>query len=88
MVITLRRGALTAQADTLGGELVSLRREGTEYIWSGDPAYWSGRNPLLFPIVGALKNGVVDIGGPSVSGRTIPPWSSIPSPLTCGSATA
>ena len=65
MVITLRHGALTAQAETLGGELVSLRREGTEYIWSGDPAYWSGRNPLLFPIVGALKNGVVDIGGQS-----------------------
>ena len=49
---------------TRGGELVSLRnREGTEYIWQGDPAFWSGQNPILFPIVGSLKDGRVDING-------------------------
>lgn len=64
MRITLRRAGLTALADTMGGELVSLRdREGMEYIWEGDPAYWSGRNPILFPIVGGLKEGTVRIGG-------------------------
>lgn len=64
MQIKLRRGGLTALADTMGGELVSLRDwQGTEYIWGGDPAYWSGRNPILFPIVGGLKDGKVEIGG-------------------------
>ena len=64
MRITLRRGSLTAETETLGGELVSLRdRRGTEYIWNGDPAYWSGRNPVLFPVVGSLKGGKVSIGG-------------------------
>lgn len=64
MELTFQKGGLTARADTLGGELVSLRDQwGTEYIWNGDPAYWSGRNPVLFPIVGGLKNGRVDIGG-------------------------
>ena len=63
MRITLSRGALEAAVRTRGGELVSLRRGGTEYIWSGDPAFWSGQNPILFPIVGSLKNGQVDIGG-------------------------
>lgn len=64
MELTLRKNSLIARAETLGGELVSLRaRRGTEYIWSGDPAYWSGRNPVLFPIVGGLKDGKVDIGG-------------------------
>ncbi len=64
MRITLRRGGLTAETETLGGELVSLRdRRGTEYIWNGDPAYWSGRNPVLFPVVGSLKGGKVSIGG-------------------------
>ena len=44
MEIVLKRGGLTARVDTMGGELVSLRdAEGTEYIWGGDPAYWSGR---------------------------------------------
>ena len=64
MQIVLKRGGLTALADTMGGELVSLRdAAGTEYIWGGDPAYWSGRNPILFPIVGGLKDGTVRIGG-------------------------
>jgi galactose mutarotase-like enzyme len=64
MQITLRRGALTAAAETHGGELVSLwDGQGAEYIWDGDPAYWTGRNPILFPIVGALKNGTVEING-------------------------
>ena len=39
MQIVLKRGGLTALADTMGGELVSLRdAAGTEYIWGGDPA--------------------------------------------------
>lgn len=53
-----------AIADSHGGELVSLRdTKGTEYIWSGDPAFWAGRNPLLFPIVGSLKGGKVQFDG-------------------------
>lgn len=64
MELTLRRDGLTAKVDTMGGELVSFRdRRDVEYIWSGDPAYWSGRNPVLFPIVGALQDGKVEIGG-------------------------
>ena len=63
MRFTLSRGALDAAVQTRGGELVSLRRNGAEYIWGGDPAFWSGQNPILFPIVGSLKDGQVDIGG-------------------------
>lgn len=64
MQITLQKGPFTAAVDTRGGELISFRDgAGTEYIWGGDPAYWAGRNPILFPIVGSLKNGRVDIGG-------------------------
>lgn len=60
MTLNLKLGGRTAVIDTLGGELVSYRDEaGIEYIWGGDPAYWSGRNPLLFPIVGRLNKGTV-----------------------------
>lgn len=62
MEIQLRRGALTATAETLGGELVSLRGD-REYIWGGDPAWWTGRNPVLFPIVGSLQNETVRFDG-------------------------
>lgn len=66
MDFTLSNASLTAGVQTHGGELVSLRdRSGTEYIWRGDPAFWSGQNPVLFPIVGSLKEGRVEINGQS-----------------------
>lgn len=64
MQLSLQKGPYTAVADTRGGELISFRDDaGTEYIWCGDPAYWPGRNPILFPIVGTLKDNRVRIGG-------------------------
>lgn len=66
MTFELKKGSLRAAAQTKGGELVSFRDgSGREYIWEGDPAFWSGRNPILFPIVGSLKDGKVEIGGRS-----------------------
>ncbi|ANH80274.1 aldose epimerase [Niabella ginsenosidivorans] len=40
-----------------GAELQSLTdtATGQEYIWSGDPAVWGKHSPVLFPIVGSLK---------------------------------
>ena len=40
-----------------GAELQSIFHKGlqTEYMWSGDPAIWGKHSPLLFPIVGTLK---------------------------------
>ena len=68
MELELKRGGRTARVATHGGELVSYRDEaGLEYIWTGDPAYWPGRNPLLFPIVGGLRDGKVCIEGREVA---------------------
>ncbi len=48
--------ALSVEISPLGAELQSLRdSQGRELMWSGDPAFWSGRAPLLFPIVGRLN---------------------------------
>ena len=64
MELELKKGALRARVDTLGAELVSCRPgDGPEYIWTGEAAYWSGRNPLLFPVVGNLRDGKVMFGG-------------------------
>src|SRR5690606_22417996 len=39
-------------------ELWSLTdADGREYMTDADPAFWTGRAPLLFPIVGARKDG-------------------------------
>ena len=29
---------------------------GIDYLWNGDPAFWAKHSPVLFPIVGTLKN--------------------------------
>ncbi|MCC6287261.1 MAG: aldose 1-epimerase family protein [Chitinophagaceae bacterium] len=41
-----------------GAELTSLydKRTNTEYMWSGDPVFWAKHSPVLFPIVGTLKD--------------------------------
>lgn len=42
-----------------GAELQRLYNKQThlDYLWDGDPAYWGKHSPILFPIVGMLKNG-------------------------------
>lgn len=34
-----------------------------EYMWQGDPKYWAGRNPTLFPMVGTTYDKVLHIHG-------------------------
>lgn len=39
-----------------GCELTSIyaKKEQREYLWQGNPEYWAGQSPILFPIVGRL----------------------------------
>lgn len=50
----LSNEALTVEVSVHGAELQSIRKDGTEYLWQGDPAYWGRRSPVLFPIVGSV----------------------------------
>jgi galactose mutarotase-like enzyme len=53
--ITLSNPTLSAQISALGAELVVLRDEaGRDLLWNGDPAFWTGRSPLLFPSSGGF----------------------------------
>lgn len=40
-------------------ELISLKKKetGREYLWNGDPKFWDWTSPVLFPVVGALRDG-------------------------------
>lgn len=40
--------------EAFGAQICSFQKtnEPLEYMWQGDPAYWAGKNPILFPIVG------------------------------------
>ena len=59
IMITIKNDFLTASVDTVGAELVSLinKADGTEYLWQGDPTYWTGHAYNLFPICGRLWEG-------------------------------
>ncbi len=47
-----------AEIKSKGAELCSFKntKTNTEYIWQGDPKFWNRHAPVLFPIVGKLKN--------------------------------
>ncbi|MFY9090106.1 aldose 1-epimerase family protein [Arcobacter aquimarinus] len=48
---------LKAKINSFGAELNSLQKLGNdcEYIWQADSKYWARHSPILFPIVGRLK---------------------------------
>lgn len=53
----LQNKELCVEFTTKGGTLTSIRDcGGTEYLWQGDPTYWSGQAPVLFPICGSIRN--------------------------------
>lgn len=49
---------IKAKINSFGAELNSLKRVDTnlEYLWQGDAKFWARHSPILFPIVGRLKD--------------------------------
>ncbi len=55
-VTTISSPKLSAAVSSEGAQLMSLVHDGVEYLWQGDERWWPRRAPVLFPIVGALRN--------------------------------
>ena len=55
-IISISSNSLTASIDAMGAQLMSLRKGESEYLWQGDSNWWPRRAPILFPIVGVLKD--------------------------------
>ena len=66
---SLSNSILTVSISAKGAELQSILHKGNglEYMWSGDPAFWGKKSPVLFPIVGGLKNNTYQYKGKSYS---------------------
>lgn len=56
MQIHLQHKSLSAIIDTYGAQLISLCKNGEEYIWQRDPSFWPECCPILFPLVSSVKN--------------------------------
>ena len=59
----LQNGILSAAINPKGAELYSLQLDGLERIWQGDPAIWGRHAPLLFPLIGRLKDQQYELDG-------------------------
>ena len=54
--VILFNNYIKATISSVGAELISVKKNGKEKIWIGDPAIWSFHAPVLFPICGGLKD--------------------------------
>jgi galactose mutarotase-like enzyme len=69
MSVLLGNSVLSVRIANTGAEIKSIKEHATgiEYIWQSDPSYWTGAAPVLFPIIGGLKNGHYRYKGKSYS---------------------
>lgn len=62
--ITIASDHLSAAINPFGAELSSLKdADGRELMTDADPAFWTGRAPILFPVVGAPFEETIRIDG-------------------------
>ena len=56
----IKNSFIKAQIKSFGAELNSLQKitNNFEYIWQADSKYWARHSPVLFPIVGRLKDDI------------------------------
>jgi galactose mutarotase-like enzyme len=68
--IVIRSERLVAEISRHGAELIRLQdRDGKDLLWNGCEKWWTGRAPLLFPIVGRLPNDTAMFDGKTFSMR-------------------
>jgi galactose mutarotase-like enzyme len=61
---TISSGHLKATISTRGAELQCLTDSGRrDLLWNGDPAFWQGRAPILFPVTGLPDGGCYRLDG-------------------------
>lgn len=60
MIYSIENEHLKISADTMGAQLMSVysKKTETEYLWQGDPAFWTGRAYNLFPFIGRMYEGI------------------------------
>src|SRR5690349_1196987 len=58
IMFTIENQDIKVTLQAKGAELTGLfsKQTGLEYMWNGDPKFWSKQSPVLFPIVVTLKN--------------------------------
>ena len=53
-MLTLKNERLTVEIAELGAQMRKATLDGADMLWSGDPAYWAGVAPVMFPVCGGF----------------------------------
>jgi galactose mutarotase-like enzyme len=63
-ITRIKSDALRLEISARGAEIQALSTsDGTEWMWNGDAHWWTGRSPILFPIVGKAPDDKIVIEG-------------------------
>jgi galactose mutarotase-like enzyme len=63
-IVPISSPLLRAEISSTGAELVRLQDSaGADLLWDGNPAFWTGRSPLLFPMVGRARGDRITVAG-------------------------
>ncbi len=56
-MFTISNEILIVDLNSQGAEILKIYNKKTQldYLWNGDPTYWPKTSPVLFPIIGGLK---------------------------------
>ena len=57
MIYEIKNDFIRLKVSSIGAEMKSLIKDGREYLWQGDPRYWRGTAPNLFPFIGRSYEG-------------------------------
>ena len=57
-MFTIENEWLKVDSLSKGAELTGIynKKHGLEYMWNADPAFWAKKSPVLFPVIGTLKD--------------------------------
>lgn len=66
-MIELQNYAVHVWINEVGAEVRRMTVDGTDVLWSGDAAVWSGVSPILFPICSGMAGDVYTVGGKEYS---------------------
>ncbi len=55
-MVVLKNDRITLHIAEKGAEIRKMTLDGKDVLWSGDPAYWAGVAPVMFPFCGGLRD--------------------------------
>ncbi len=55
-MVVLKNERLEVSINEKGAEIRRVTLDGVDQFWSGDPTYWQGVAPVLFPVCGGLRD--------------------------------